>query len=115
MPQHRIVQRSLAIAVLAVVPVIDLQTVLQFQMAAVRRAPFAQQKRKFVVENKMIFAAGMLHLDLDCLVTEVNEIFAGLNAIVSFFELITVGANSISNSPVGLEKSIVRTRNGSSS
>ena len=41
--------------------------------------------------------------------------FAGLKTKLSFFDLIMVDASWISNSPLGFEKSIVRTRRGSSS
>src|SRR3712207_2488827 len=59
-PQHRIVQRALAIAWLVVVPVVDFQVALHLQATAVRRDPLAQQVRELGIEDETILPSGML-------------------------------------------------------
>src|SRR5437016_1304392 len=76
--QHRIVERAFAIAGFVVVPVIDFQIALQFQMAAACGSPFAEQMRAIAIENEMIGSGGVLHGNVDELLRRSKRDFCRL-------------------------------------
>src|SRR5437762_8414318 len=65
MTKHWIFERALAISVLVVFRIIDAQAVFHFQMAAIGRSPFSQQKREIWIEDKLIGPARVLDRDFD--------------------------------------------------
>src|SRR5436190_7360611 len=63
--QHWVVEGPFAITRFAVVPVIDLEIALHFQMAAVGCGPFAEEMRAVAIEHELVGARAVLHRDVD--------------------------------------------------